>query len=207
MRFHSALFFGVVSLLAGSSLAVIPGSARAAQAPAQSSTPAGVPPPAATSAQPAAPTSASVDNPTPPVPPQTQAAPLPNAKPATKVWTNEDIATAHGKPGVPPTANHAPQKVSATSKTYAQDKDPAWYRRQLAPLRDEIDKLDPQIAKFKAFLSGEIISDPPTVHRQMVPTPQEQLNKMETKRATDETKIEDLLDRARHNGIEPGALR
>ena len=30
---------------------------------------------------------------------------------------------------------------------------------------------------------------------------------MEAKRQADEAKIEDLLDRARHNGIEPGALR
>jgi hypothetical protein len=203
MRFHSTLILGVVSLLAGSSLAVIPGSARAAQSQtaAQSSAPAGAPPAASAT------TAAQVDTPTPPAPPQTPAAPLPNAKPAAKVWTNDDIATAHTKPGVPPAANHAPQKVSVTSKTYSQDKDPAWYRRQLTPLRDEIDKLDPQIAKFKAFLSGELISDPPTVHRQMVPTPQEQLKEAQTKRQADSEKIEDLVDRARHNGIEPGALR
>ena len=88
-----------------------------------------------------------------------------------------------------------------------QEKDPAWYRKQLSPLRAEIDKLDPEIAKLKAFLSGENVSDPSTIHRKLVPTPQDQLKQMEAKRQADEAKVEDLLDRARHNGIEPGALR
>jgi hypothetical protein len=41
----------------------------------------------------------------------------------------------------------------------------------------------------------------------MVPSPQEQLKQMEAKRQADAAKMDDLLDRARHNGIEPGALR
>jgi hypothetical protein len=142
----------------------------------------------------------------PPPPPQTQAAPIANAKPA-KVWTNDEIGTLRNKQGVSVVGNHSPQKVSATSKVNSQEKDPAWYRGQLATLREEVDKLDPEIAKLKAFLSGENVSDPPTMQRKLVPTPQDQLKQKEAKRQADEVKIEDLLDRARHNGIEPGALR
>jgi hypothetical protein len=137
---------------------------------------------------------------------QAQAAPIPNAKPA-KVWTNDDVDTLHSNPGVSVIGKPAPQNASATSKVYSQQKDPAWYRKQIESLRAEIDKLDPQIAKLQAFLSGEIISDPPTMHHKLVPTPQDQLKQMQAKRQADETKIEDLLDRARHNGILPGALR
>jgi hypothetical protein len=111
------------------------------------------------------------------------------------------------KQGVSVVGNSKPQNVSATSKAYSQEKDPAWYRKQLEPLRTEIDKLDPEIAKLKAFLSGENVSDPATMHHKLVPSPQDQLKQMEAKRQADEAKMEDLLDSARHNGIEPGALR
>lgn len=149
-----------------------------------------------------------------PAPPQTApsattpAAPIPNAKPA-KVWTNDEIDVLHNDHSVSVVGNHAPQKVSAktTAKGYSQDKDPAWYKNQLETLRADIVKLDPQIAKLKAFLSGENVSDPTTGHERRNPTPQDQLKQLESKRQADETKIDDLLDRARHNGIEPGQLR
>jgi hypothetical protein len=64
----------------------------------------------------------------------------------------------------------------------SQEKDPAWYRKQLAPLREEIDKLDPQIAKLQAYLSGENVGEQASLHAKMVPTPQEQLKQMEAKR-------------------------
>jgi len=142
----------------------------------------------------------------PPPPPQTQAAPLANAKPA-KVWTNDEIDTLRNNRGVSVVGNGKSQNASTASKSYSLEKDPAWYRRQLAPLRAEIEKLDPQIARLQAFLSGENVSGPATMHRKIVPTPQDQLKQMEDKRQADAAKIEDLLDRARHNGIEPGALR
>jgi hypothetical protein len=183
MKFQRLFLFAVLVSL----LALVPGSIC------------GQSQPAAATQQPAAESA-------PPPPPQTQAAPLANAKPA-KVWTNDEIGTLRNKQGVSVVGNSKPQNVSATSKLYSQEKDPAWYRNQLAPLRAEIDKLDPEIAKLKAFLSGENVSDPSTMQHKLVPTPQDQLKQKEAKRQADETKMEDLLDRARHNGIEPGALR
>jgi hypothetical protein len=182
MKFQRLFLFAVLVSL----LALVPGSIC------------GQSQPAAATQQPAAESA--------PPPPQAQAAPLANAKPA-KVWTNDEIGTLRNKQGVSVVGNSKPQNVRATSKAYSLEKDPAWYRKQLEPLRAEIDKLDPEIAKLKAFLSGENVSDPATMHRKLVPTPQDQLKQMEAKRETDEAKIEDLLDRARHNGIEPGALR
>ena len=155
--------------------------------------------PAAATQQPAA---ASAPAP----PPQAKAAPITNAKPA-KVWTNDEIDTLRNNHSVSVVGNRTPQNVRATSNVHSQEKNPAWYRKQLAPLRTEINKLDTQIAKLKAFLSGENVSDPATMHRQLVPSPQDQLKQMEAKRQTDAAKVEDLIDRARHNGIEPGALR
>jgi hypothetical protein len=156
--------------------------------------------------QPAAATQQPADASAPPPPPQGQAVPISNAKPA-KVWTNEEIDTLRSGRGVSVVGNRGPQNVSANSKAYSLEKDPAWYRKQLAPLRAEIDKLDAQISKMQAFLNGENVSEQASLHPKLVPSPQEQLKQMEAKRQADETKMEDLLDNARHNGIEPGALR
>ncbi len=142
-------------------------------------------------------------------PPQTQAAPMANAKPA-KVWTNDEIDTLRNDGGVSVVGKQTPQKVTTASKGYSLDKDPAWYRRQLQPLRAEIAKLDGQIEKTKAFLSGEIVNDPPAsfdAYLGIPGNPQDQLKQMEARRQKDQAKMDDLLDRARHNGVEPGALR
>jgi hypothetical protein len=186
MRLRTIFLFDVLVSL----LAIGPGSGHA-----QSQPPAATQQPDAASAQPS--------------PPSAQAAPLANAKP-TKVWTNDEIGTLRNDHNISAGGTRAPQNVSATSKTNTKaistDENPAWYRGQLATLQGEIDKLDPQIARLKAFLSGENVSDPPTMHHQPG-TPQEELKQMETKRQAAAAKMDDLLERARHNGIEPGALR
>jgi hypothetical protein len=141
---------------------------------------------------------------------QTAPAKTPQAterKPA-KVWTNDDIDELRSNQTVSVVGNNAGiKKSSAPSRPDSNEKNPAWYRRQLAPLRAEVEKLDPQIAKIKAFISGENVGEPQPYRHNLPVTPQDQLKQMEMKRQADAAKIEDLLDRARHNGIEPGALR
>jgi len=149
-------------------------------------------------------------NPSPATP--AQAAPLPAAKPA-KIWTNDEINTLRDDHGVSVVGKTPPKNASATStktKGYSLDKDPSWYRSQLQPLQADIAKLDDQIEKTKAFLNGEQVNDPPTSNRAFYHAsgnPQEQLGKLEARRNKDEAKVNDLLDRARHNGVEPGDLR
>jgi len=159
--------------------------------------------------QPTASTQQSSTTSTPQPPAQAQAAPIANAKPA-KVWTNDEIDTLPNNHSVSVVGNRTPQSASSTSKGYSLEKDPAWYRRQLAPLRAEIEKLDGQIEQTKAFLSGEKVNEQPASVRAYftVPgNPQGQLKQMEARRQADAAKVDDLLDQARHNGIEPGALR
>ena len=99
---------------------------------------------------------------------------------------------------------------TTTVKALPPEKDPAWYRRQLQPLQAEITKLDAQIEKTKAFLSGEKVNDTPATaqaYHSVPGDPQEQLKQLEAKRAKDVEKVNDLLDRARHNDIPPGELR
>ncbi len=188
MRFPAILLFGALASLP----AIVPGSAYG-----QSQTPAATPQPAATST-----TTQTV------APAQGKAASVPNAKPATvKVWTNDDLPYLRSGHGVSIVGDRSPQNISATSRASSQDKNAAWYRNQVATLREEIDKLDAKIAKLKAFLNGENVGEQASMHPKMVPTPQDQLKQAQARRQVDWEKMEDLIDRARHNGIEPGALR
>ena len=142
---------------------------------------------------------------------QSQAAPIVNAKPA-KVWTNEDVGklsgdgiSVVGKPASPNTSS-----TSAKPRGYSMEKDPNWYRKQLQPLQAEIDQLNTQIEKTKAFLSGDNVNDTSgtvLAYYGFPGNPQDQLKKLQARRDKDVAKVDDLLDRARHNDIPPGALR
>jgi hypothetical protein len=186
MKFQILFLIGVLTPC----LAIVPASAHA-----QSQSQAAAPQPADASA--------------PQPPPQAQAAPLANAKPA-KVWTNEEIESLPKDRGISVVGKQTTQKPSATtSRSNSGAKDPTWYRRQIQPLREEIEKLDGQIEKTKAFLNGDKVNDPASVRAyiSMPGNPQDQLKRLETRRQADQAKLDDLLDRARHNGVEPGALR
>src|SRR5580704_6951237 len=141
-------------------------------------------------------------------PPEPQAAAPSTVKPA-KVWTNDEVGSLRNSPGVSVVGNQTPQKRSAPSTGYSLDKDPGWYRKQLQPLRADIDRLDAQIEKTKSFLSGEKVNDttPIRAYVSIPGNPQDQLKQLEDRRQADQSKIDDILDRARHNGVEPGALR
>ena len=198
MRRPSLFFGGALAFLLflapvtgrSQSGAAAPASAQSSQQPATAS-----PAPAASST-PAA---------------QSQAAATPKAKP-TKVWTNEDVGklsgdgvSVVGKPASPNTSS-----TSAKPRGYSMEKDPNWYRQQLQPLQAEIEQLNAQIEKTKAFLSGDHINDTSGTVRAYygVPgNPQDQLKKLEARRDKDVATVNDLLDRARHNDIPPGALR
>lgn len=140
---------------------------------------------------------------------QGQSATQPKAKPA-KVWDNDQINMLSNDHSVSVVGAKATASAGATSKALPPEKDPAWYRKQLQPLQAEIAKLDAQIEKTKAFLSGEKVNDQPAdkhAYYSVPGDPQEQLKQLEAKRAKDVERVNDLLDRARHNDIPPGELR
>jgi hypothetical protein len=139
--------------------------------------------------------------------PESQTPAAAGGKPA-KVWTNDDVDALRGNDTVSVVGDNAgAKKTSTPPRSNYYDKDPAWYRKQLAPLQAEVGKLDTQIAKLLEFIKGGNVSEPQRYYHGPPGNPQDQLNLLEKKRQSDATKIDDLLDRARHNGIEPGALR
>jgi hypothetical protein len=140
-----------------------------------------------------------------PAPAQTPAAT--GGKPA-KVWTNDDINGLRTTGSVSVVGNDAGEKkTGASSQSTSYEKEPAWYRKQLAPLQADVEKLDIQIAKLQEFIKGGNVGEAQPFNYHLPGNPQDQLNQLEKKRQLDAAKIGDLMDRARHNGIEPGALR
>jgi hypothetical protein len=128
-------------------------------------------------------------------------------KPA-KVWTNDDVDVLRNNDTVSVVGNNAgAKKTTAPSQSTSYEKDPGWYRKQLAPLQANVGKLDAQIAKLQEFIKGGNVSEAQPFRYNLPGNPQDQLNQLEKRRQADAAKIDDLLDRARHNGIEPGALR
>jgi hypothetical protein len=127
---------------------------------------------------------------------------------ATKVWTNDDVDTLRNQSGVSVVGNEAgTKKSSAPFQSTSYEKDPAWYRKQLAPLQANVERFDVQIAKLREFIKGGNVGEAQPYHHGPPGNPQDQLNQLEKKRQADAAKIDDLLDRARHNGIHSGALR
>jgi hypothetical protein len=136
-----------------------------------------------------------------------QTPPATGGKPA-NVWTNDDVGALRNNDNVSVVGNNTgAKKISAPSQSYSYERDPAWYRKQLASLQAEVVKLDSQIAKLREFLKGGNVSESQPYYHGPPGNPQDQLDHLEKKRQADAAKIDDLLDRARHNGIEPGSLR
>src|ERR1700686_5035483 len=136
-----------------------------------------------------------------------QTPPATGVKPA-KVWTNDDVGTLRTNDTISVVGTTAgTKKTSAPSQStsYSYEKDPAWYRRQLAPLQANVEKLDAQIAKLQEFIKGGNVSEAQRYRYTLPGNPQDQLNQLEKKRQADAAKIDELQDRARHNGILPGA--
>jgi hypothetical protein len=149
----------------------------------------------------------------------------PNPQPGQKkVWTNDDIdelrdqgaggisvmGPAAAAPATPATA----QKATAAAKPAAapkipDEKNPEWYRKQLAPLYDKLSQISDQIAAAQSAVDGDSRGDSGVSMGARAPagTPQEQVAALQKEQADVQAKIDALLDMARHNDIEPGDLR
>jgi hypothetical protein len=152
--------------------------------------------------------------------PSTSPAPAPAAT-QKKVWTNDDLDQLHdqggvsviGKPSAPSAAtpqggSAQPAKPAVASKL-PKEKDPEWYKEQLAPLYTALDRINSEIAAAQSAVDGDTRGDAGVSIGARAPagTPQEQLVALQKAQQDTQTKIDNLLDQARHNDIEPGALR
>ncbi len=152
---------------------------------------------------------------------QTQT-PNPPPAPQKKVWTNDDvdqlrdqgaggISVIGNTPAAP--AATTDQKTAAKPGTTAaklpNEKDPEWYRKQLAPLYAALDRINDEMASAQSAIDGDSRGDSGVSMGARAPagTPQEQVAALQKQAADTQAKIDALLDMARHNDIPPGDLR
>jgi len=137
----------------------------------------------------------------------------PEYKKPKKVWTNDSLEELGGTSGVSvvgsPPAVRGVEKSATKAANHVKEKDPNWYRTQLAPLHAEMDRLDKEITKTREFVNGGHTAEGKLkVNVFSVPmNPADHIAQLEKRKTEVQGKIDDLEDLARHNDIPPGAIR
>jgi hypothetical protein len=125
-------------------------------------------------------------------------------KKAKKVWTDDDL---HGLGGVSVVGSgKANSKGHSTSG--GKDGAPSSYKQQLEKLQAQLDDVNRKLAELHNF-NGDSNKDTgiQTNHRLSRGSVSDQIAQFETKKAQITDQMQKIYDEARHNGIEPGALR
>ena len=152
-------------------------------------------------------------------PAQGQPAKTPKPKPR-KVWTDENLDEAGGTisvVGEPRSPSKTETVQSHQAKSAAKPSDGAVDAKTLAALRQQLQKLesdlavvDRQLAQLKGFSKGDsknaggLQSDTWQYNSSSV---DEQLRQLQQKKSQIQAVIDNLLDTARASGVEPGQLR
>src|SRR5712692_5701161 len=131
-----------------------------------------------------------------------------------KVWTEDDLNSLKSRVSVvggpsksPKTSQKLPQDNQAAA-SLPPEKDPAWYHRQLLPLRAQIEEMDAQIRKLKDAQGGKETSDAGRRYGLHLPmNTQDRIEVLEKRKRELQSKVDALEDQARRNGLNPGDLR
>lgn len=162
--------------------------------------------------------SSSGNNATHPATPQSrppQPVPSTGKKKPGRVWTNEDVGgltgnvSVVGNPANPAPSTKVDKIEEPPQKSGDELKDAAWYRKQLAPLRAQVDSIDRDIQKLKNFKGSNAAPEGGIRYggRYNMTPLQQQVTQLEARRKSLESNIEEIEREARHHGIEPSELR
>ena len=141
-----------------------------------------------------------------------------------RVWTNEDleqlrsrsfISTVGQEPRETPTvtAEHPgaeeSEKAGAKTEPIAPEKDPKTHRQQLEPLRAELERIESEIRQIREFrASGQTAMGGLDLTKENISlTPENHIQQLEARRREVQSKIDEIEDEARRNGIAPGDIR
>ncbi len=132
-----------------------------------------------------------------------------------KVWTEDDLnslksrVSVLGGPSKSPKTSQKPPQDNQAAASLPPEKDPAWYRGQLSPLRAQIEEMDAQIRKLKEVQGGKETSDAGRrAHGFDLPmNTQDRTEVLEKRKRELQAKVDALEDQARRNGLNPGDLR
>jgi hypothetical protein len=146
-------------------------------------------------------------------------APTPRPRMQKRIFTNEDLEAPSSQAPTPTTPEAAaptaeapvttpPADVMAKIEPYVKERDPNWYREQLAPLRAEMERIDGEIRQLREFrangrgMTGGLAMDRPGLRL----TPENEIEQLGLRRLELARQIAELEDIARRNDIATGAL-
>jgi len=132
-----------------------------------------------------------------------------------KVWTEDDLnslksrVSVVGGPSKSPKTSQKPPQDNQAAASLPPEKDPAWYHRQLSPLRAQIEEMDAQIRKLKEVQGGKETSDAGRRYHgfDLPMNTQDRTEVLEKRKRELQAKVDALEDQARRNGLNPGDLR
>jgi hypothetical protein len=142
-------------------------------------------------------------------------------KKANRVWTDENIGSLAGKSQVSVVGQGSRSSDASAKGSWGADepargrngatspeKDPQYYRQQLAPLRSEIARMDARIEQLRhPDSSGKSGGAVNLSQRYILNSPEEQIQILEKRKREVQGKIDAIEDEARRNSINPGDLR
>jgi hypothetical protein len=132
----------------------------------------------------------------------------------TVVWTNDDLERLH-VPGlicIVGRMNEEPAESASLPQPYAKTQDAAWYAKQAAKLRDELERRRAQLGEYRQALedarslretTGGINLDKGNIGI----TPEAGIEILQQRVSETQTELDALEDLARRHHIPPGTLR
>ncbi len=137
-----------------------------------------------------------------------------------KVWTNEDLGALRARGGISILHPETPATAAATGgeeltakgarKPYVpQEKDPQWYREQLAPLQAELAAQEEQIRSLRQWrASGKTAQGGITLGQDNLRlTPENEIEQLRAESYETRERIGAMEDLARRHDIAPGLIR
>lgn len=133
-----------------------------------------------------------------------------SATPAKKVWTNEDVADLQDAPiSTIGKSGAKPVKTGAGSKPVPGPKNSQQLLNEITKLKGQVTEFDAQISQLQAAMSGQATGDSKSSTRPSGVKGnsfQTELDELQQKRADTLTRISDLEDQARHNGVPANSI-
>ena len=141
-----------------------------------------------------------------------------------KVWTNDDLEALRnsvhlselGSGAVPATSTAAEgtsaeggAKPAAAGEAYSRENDPAWYQKQAATLRAELDRIDGEIRRLQDFKNNPSSGSAGMAldKDNLSLTPENQLAQLQARRRQVQQELDDLEATARRKGFPAGLVR
>ena len=129
-------------------------------------------------------------------------------------WTNEDLERLHG-PGVICVVGRTDEdrpKSQSPSRTYVKTRDPEWYARQAARLRDQLERRNAQLGGYRQAIADARNLKTMTgginlEEGNLGITPEAGIEILQQRVSETQSELDALEDLARRNDIPPGALR